>query len=1262
MKKAIVALLALIMVLSLMPMAVMAEETQERLPVHTLYVGTVNALETPQGDGWSFDASTNTLTLNNCTLTESMLHVEKYEDDEGNVYYSRYNSMIYFDGILTIELIGTNSVERVVEKAPGDYTHYYAIYGGADIPEGWDGASLTFTGSGNLTVGLAVTADSVSEDGWNMKDSWDYFEFSSGIGVWAGVDLSGLYGGGWMDIYGGIYGVQAPYIVKAFANYPTFGDNCIVTAYRDVEGTVENEYGYNWNNNDAWRMKVVTGNAIMQDNGQLILMDTDSASGEGWTWENNILTLSEGTEVKAVDFRSRVGSAKLVLTGDVTLDSTGMGYDSEWNYYPAINASCDLEIDAGAYTLTLSGEDTALKMHRADLLISGGSVVTDLWQYCLSIDSSCGDVTIRNATFRTTCIEEGDELVSGELTLAYDYDEDGNEIPGGDLLIENSTLDMIAGICTNDGSLTVKDSVINMTLGYQGIGCSYADMCFQDSDITIFCTGTPLEASHGEVVFDNCNLDLTGGEGEPLILAARYYEDNKDYEYATDRDRWEPDLNAIRFQNMDITEPAYVKVGYVEEEGYYTALGYTVLLDGSDELITTLKAAAGGKHTHAHDTYGSDGENHWSICQCGQVMEGTTAAHSYTQGLCACTKVQTFTITWKNDDGTVLEVDTVEYGDHPEYNGPTPTKTGEGYDYTFKAWSNGTQYTDVANVKVTCDWTYTACYTGTIHYLPVILMDGDVELGRQEVHYNRYNLEAHLADWAGNPTKACYTLSGWAYADGTIATNFYMPDETVVLYAVWDGPDHTWVDATCQAPKTCSVCGETEGQALPDHTYVEGVCACGKKQTFTITWVNWDGIVLETDIVEYGVVPTYDGATPTRPNVGYEFNFYGWGLSASSAEVTPGAATKNVTYYAKYTSTVHKQDLIFMDGETELARMELYYNKYVYVSAATLNGYAGYPTKDCYTLSGWAYADGTLVTSAFYMPDEAVVMYAVWDGPDHTFDGGSCTVCGAEDPDYVPPVVITKVDGVTATNITRESFDLTWNAAGGAEKYWVFINGVPYCSATGNTVTVEGREAAATYSVAVTALLGDGTVLALADADVIEVTTEGYTVSCTATVDAYSVSLDWEAEDCTKAWLYYGTDADNLKLYTSSTDGKFFKGGLTPNTTYYFQIAYFMGEVKDGEGMTTTQGQIVLGEVFEITTENDDALNVTLEGNTLTWSAVEDSTKYWVTVSTGGKEYIYATTETAFTLSRFTAEQLADATVTVRGYNSSGVYNYNPVA
>ena len=42
--------------------------------------------------------------------------------------------------------------------------------------------------------------------------------------------------------------------------------------------------------------------------------------------------------------------------------------------------------------------------------------------------------------------------------------------------------------------------------------------------------------------------------------------------------------------------------------------------------------------------------------------------------------------------------------------------------------------------------------------------------------------------------------------------------------------EHVWADATCKAPKTCSICEATEGAAI-DHVYVDGVCTgCGKEE------------------------------------------------------------------------------------------------------------------------------------------------------------------------------------------------------------------------------------------------------------------------------------------------------------------------------------------------------------------------------------------------------------------------------------------------
>ena len=82
--------------------------------------------------------------------------------------------------------------------------------------------------------------------------------------------------------------------------------------------------------------------------------------------------------------------------------------------------------------------------------------------------------------------------------------------------------------------------------------------------------------------------------------------------------------------------------------------------------------------------------------------------------------IVTYTVTWVNYDGTVLESDpNVPYGTTPEYNGQTPTRPSTAqYSYTFAGW-------DPAVVPVTGNAVYTAIYSETLNTYTVTWKNDD---------------------------------------------------------------------------------------------------------------------------------------------------------------------------------------------------------------------------------------------------------------------------------------------------------------------------------------------------------------------------------------------------------------------------------------------------------------------------------------------------------------------------------------------------------
>ena len=104
-----------------------------------------------------------------------------------------------------------------------------------------------------------------------------------------------------------------------------------------------------------------------------------------------------------------------------------------------------------------------------------------------------------------------------------------------------------------------------------------------------------------------------------------------------------------------------------------------------------------------------------------------------------------------------------------------------------------------------------------------------------------------------------------------------------------------------------------------------------KEKTYTITWKNWDGSIIQTIgpsegpedscIVTYGTMAEFLGSNPTRANnIDSTYNFTGW-------KPALGPVTQDVTYTATYESQPRMYTIIFNnEGGVEIERQFLEHN------------------------------------------------------------------------------------------------------------------------------------------------------------------------------------------------------------------------------------------------------------------------------------------------------------------------------------------------
>ena len=274
-------------------------------------------------------------------------------------------------------------------------------------------------------------------------------------------------------------------------------------------------------------------------------------------------------------------------------------------------------------------------------------------------------------------------------------------------------------------------------------------------------------------------------------------------------------------------------------------LGYLVIF--TDENGNELQRGVVGhgempQYLGALPTKADEGVYSYTFAGWSPVIEAVTKPQTY-----VATYEKTnnaYTVTFINADGSKLQSESLALGVMPEYRGAVPTKAADAeFTYTFAGWDSPIE-------TVTGDKTYQATYTKTTNQYTVTFKNEDGKvLATEKLAYG-----VMPAYRGATPAKAAdaqytYTFAAWSPAIGTVTG-----------------------DATYTATYTRT-----------DHKY-------------TVTFKNEDGKVLATEQLAYGVMPEYQGETPTKANdADNSYTFAGW---------TPKleAVTEDVTYTATYAS------------------------------------------------------------------------------------------------------------------------------------------------------------------------------------------------------------------------------------------------------------------------------------------------------------------------------------------------------------------------
>lgn len=248
---------------------------------------------------------------------------------------------------------------------------------------------------------------------------------------------------------------------------------------------------------------------------------------------------------------------------------------------------------------------------------------------------------------------------------------------------------------------------------------------------------------------------------------------------------------------------------------------------------------------------------------------------------------KSYTVTFKDYDGTVLKTMSVEENKSISYTGANPSRDG----YTFKGWDKTNDGVADSLGTATSDVTFVAVYEKVSTPTPTPTPDPE-PVAKYTVTYviNGHGSQPEaLTDVTSLPSKLPtmsdddYDFDGWYINEALteVAVPGTTLDSNLTLYAKW-------------SPKAV--------------------------ETLKVSFINYDGTVLyDVDVPKKAiytrVFDLYTGSTPIRPSDStYDYSFAGWSENANAtvpdSDLIADLSTyhRDINLYAVYNKTFVKND------------------------------------------------------------------------------------------------------------------------------------------------------------------------------------------------------------------------------------------------------------------------------------------------------------------------------------------------------------------